>query len=69
MLSACRHLAKEVHALCLFATHFHELTALSDALPNVTNLHVDALTSDGSLTLLYRVKKGALPAGLPVTGQ
>eukprot|EP00045_Choanoeca_perplexa_P015241 m.187031 g.187031 ORF g.187031 m.187031 type:complete len:114 (+) comp16925_c0_seq42:2249-2590(+) len=52
------HLAKEVRALCLFATHFHELTALSDAIPSVTNLHVDALTSDGSLTLLYRVKPG-----------
>eukprot|EP00055_Hartaetosiga_balthica_P009299 m.36668 g.36668 ORF g.36668 m.36668 type:complete len:907 (-) comp6691_c0_seq1:290-3010(-) len=52
------HLAEKTHCWCLFATHFHELTSLSDSFNNVCNMHVDAITADGSLTLLYKVKPG-----------
>lgn len=57
-LHTCRHLAAKTRAFCLFATHFHELTSLSESLDNVVNLHVDALTTDTGLTLLYKVKPG-----------
>src|SRR6201996_917781 len=67
------HIIKEIGAFALFATHFHELTALSETYPQVQNLHVVAhigdaedTEMDGSeqgsrrreVTLLYKVVPG-----------
>eukprot|EP00965_Chrysotila_dentata_P103470 3414942-Pleurochrysis_carterae.AAC.1 len=40
---------------CLFATHFHELTALSDEFPSAVNKHVSAHAAEGEFTMLYKV--------------
>ncbi|PIL27652.1 hypothetical protein GSI_10804 [Ganoderma sinense ZZ0214-1] len=59
------HIASQIHAFCLFATHFHELTALDQEIPHVKNLHVVAHVSnseegsrDRDITLLYKVEPG-----------
>ena len=58
------HIVKEIGAFALFATHFHELTALVDEYPQVQNLHVVAHISDETeqnrreVTLLYKVEEG-----------
>ncbi|KAH7882344.1 DNA mismatch repair protein [Phlebopus sp. FC_14] len=58
------HIASTIRAFCLFATHFHELTALDQEIPHVKNLHVVAHVGqeEGSqerdITLLYRVQPG-----------
>ena len=52
------YLATEINCLCLFATHFHEMTDMENELPNVKNLYVSALAEEGKLTMLYKVKEG-----------
>ena len=37
------YLAVDINCLCLFATHFHEMTDMEKELPNVKNLCVSAL--------------------------
>ena len=58
------HIVKEIGCFAMFATHFHELTALVDQYPQVRNLHVVAHISDTTnkdrreVTLLYKVEEG-----------
>ncbi|KAI1377863.1 DNA mismatch repair protein msh-2 [Hypoxylon crocopeplum] len=61
------HIIKEIGCSAMFATHFHELTALADQYPQVQNLHVTAHISSSDsnegvdkreVTLLYKVEPG-----------
>lgn len=53
-----RHIAVKLKAFTLFATHFHEVTKLSSTVSTIHNVHVSAMTVQGTLTLLYRVEPG-----------
>ncbi|CEL63099.1 DNA mismatch repair protein msh-2 OS=Neurospora crassa (strain ATCC 24698 / 74-OR23-1A / CBS 708,71 / DSM 1257 / FGSC 987) GN=msh-2 PE=3 SV=1 [Rhizoctonia solani AG-1 IB] len=66
-----RHIATKIRAFCLFATHFHELTTLSEELSHVQNLHVVAhvsqtgqTTQERDITLLYKVEPGKSPISI-----
>lgn len=52
------HISQHLRAFTLFATHFHELTALSRTIPTVRNYHVTAEMNDNRMTLLYKVNPG-----------
>jgi len=65
--SISEHLALRSRALALFATHYHELTALALELPRVVrNLHVTALAQDGGITMLFQVRPGACPSSFGI---
>lgn len=59
LFSVLRYLAIDVKCFTLFATHFHELTRLSETIPTLKNQHVTAITLEDSLILMYQVKPGA----------
>lgn len=54
------YLITKIDCMCLFATHFHELTALEKAHPSVVNKHVSAYTDEkqGQVVMLYSVNDG-----------
>jgi DNA mismatch repair protein MSH2 len=53
-----KHLVSKVKCYGMFATHFHELTAMENELQTVGNLHVKAYCQDDKLSLLYNVDRG-----------
>lgn len=52
------HIHDKTGAKTLFATHYHELTELSEKLPLLQNLHVATLEKDGQVTFLHKIEKG-----------
>ncbi|MFK8076395.1 MAG: DNA mismatch repair protein MutS [Granulosicoccus sp.] len=57
---ACaEHLAQDNQAMCLFATHYFELTAMEDLHHNVANVHLDAVEHEGRIIFMHRIKTGA----------
>jgi DNA mismatch repair protein MutS len=56
---ACaEELAGKIKAFTLFATHYFELTNLSEELENVKNVHLTAVESKDTITFLYEVQTG-----------
>lgn len=53
------HLHETNRCRALFATHYHEMTALAGKLPGVENATVTVKEWDGDVIFLHEVKKGA----------
>src|SRR5436305_9426366 len=61
-LAIARAVVEHIHgyigARTLFATHYHELTALADRLRRIHNVHVAVAEDDGRVVFLHRVVPG-----------
>ncbi|MGO4891667.1 DNA mismatch repair protein MutS [Flavobacterium sp. W21_SRS_FM6] len=57
---ACaEYLAQKLQSYTLFATHYFELTRLADALPELANVHLDAVEHDDNIRFMHAVQEGA----------
>lgn len=54
------HIADKIKCYCLFATHYFELTQLSEEMNTVANVHVAATENNDSIVFLYRVEDGPI---------
>ncbi|HJP41473.1 MAG TPA: DNA mismatch repair protein MutS [Dehalococcoidia bacterium] len=52
------HNRSDLAAKTLFATHYHELTALADVLPRVVNVHVAVREEGGEVVFEHRIVPG-----------
>lgn len=53
-----KYIAKNVKALTIFSTHYHELTELDKSIDEVKNIHVGAQEYEGNLIFLHKVLDG-----------
>ena len=51
--------SKLLGAKTLFATHYHELTALSEQIDGVANLNVDVAEENGNIVFLHKIVPGS----------
>ncbi|MBV7316718.1 DNA mismatch repair protein MutS [Shewanella sp. NIFS-20-20] len=57
--SAADFLARKLGAMTLFATHYFELTALPEQIPEVHNVHLDAIEHGETIAFMHAVQPGA----------
>ncbi len=56
---ACaEHLARELSAFTLFATHYFEITALPEHISTMANVHLDATEHQDNIVFLHNIRKG-----------
>lgn len=56
--ATAEYLALQIKAFTLFATHYFELTVLSDKMPHVKNIHFDATEQGDKIIFLHSVNPG-----------
>ena len=57
--SCAQWLSEKLHAFTLFATHYFELTSLSDSISTITNVHLSAVEHNDEIRFMHQVQQGA----------
>jgi DNA mismatch repair protein MutS len=57
--SSAVHLAKEIKAYSLFATHYFEMTQITEEIATTANVHLSATEHDDTIVFLHNVLDGA----------
>ena len=57
--ASVEYIAQHLKANTLFATHYFELTKLTEQLPGVVNVHVHATEHEDTIVFLHQVREGA----------
>ena len=56
--AVAEHIHNSTRCRALFATHYHELTALAETLPRLKNYHAAAKEYNGQLVFLHLIREG-----------
>jgi DNA mismatch repair protein MutS len=56
--ATAHHLATNISSLTLFATHYFELTHLSNTISHIANIHLDAIEHEDTIVFLHQVQDG-----------
>lgn len=56
---ACAIALAKTQALCLFATHYFELTTLPEEFSSIANVHLDAAEHGDDIVFLHKIEAGA----------
>lgn len=56
--AAAVYIAQRLNAYTLFATHYFELTALTDDFDTIENVHLDAVEHESGIVFMHAVKSG-----------
>ncbi len=56
--ATANYMANNAQPLTLFATHYFEMTALSESAPSVSNVHLNAIEHGDSIVFLHTVQDG-----------
>ncbi|MFK7967973.1 MAG: DNA mismatch repair protein MutS [Rickettsiaceae bacterium] len=56
--SVLEYIHDRIKVRCLFATHYHELTSLSDIFPTLVNYTISINDNDGKILFLHKIIKG-----------
>ncbi len=75
--AVAEYIGTKIHARTLFATHYHEITSMSDDIKNIKNLNVSVKESGDNIVFMHKIVEGtadksygihvAKLAGLPKT--
>lgn len=60
------HIVQNIGARCLFATHYHELTHLSEKFSSIANYHMRCQQSSGKILFLHEIAKGVAPGSFGI---
>lgn len=56
---SAEHIATQLNSMCLFATHYFEMTTLSELHKGIKNVHLDAVEHNDKIIFMHTVKEGS----------
>ena len=56
--SVAEHIATEINARCIFATHYHELNVMTKTYPQIKNFRITISETDGKIEFLRKIVAG-----------
>lgn len=56
--SVAEHIANDINARCIFATHYHELNVMTKTYPHIKNYRITISENDGKIEFLRKIVQG-----------